>query len=55
MATVSRVVAYLEGVMQHKDDLVVVVRDRHLEVQSIELAEVPVQGGGERQWLLLHA
>lgn len=37
--------AYLEGVVQHDDDLIVVVRDGHFEVQAVEFREV---SGGAR-------
>lgn len=32
---------HLESVVQHSDDLVVVIRDGHLQVQPVELGQVP--------------
>lgn len=32
--------AHLEGVVQHENDFVVVVVDRHLQVQAVKLAQV---------------
>lgn len=36
--------AHLEGVVQHENDFVVVVVDRHLQVQAVELAQVSAAG-----------
>lgn len=37
--------AYLKGVMQHLDDLVVVVCDGHLQVQTVKFGQVSVRLG----------
>lgn len=34
---------HLEGVVEHEDDLVVVIVDGHLQVQAVELAQVPAR------------